>query len=240
MKIFFKILIAAASAGLLWSCKVNDIALYEEEPKIEFVEGVQCSFDDEDYLNAYVLDGESFKEASFEAQLIGYFLESPRTFRVMTSPADNASFVPELLLEEYYEFPAGVATAAAAFKVKCPGKENVSTRRTTVTGAVDIVYDNSSEYQQFGQGRVENLSSRVNVTLQIYPSDWNSDFWGAYSTSKYILMMETFGAVHSGIEQNNETKIRIRTAYNEYKSETGEALFGDDENSGTEISFPVN
>ena len=186
MKIFFKILIAAASAGLLWSCKVNDIALYEEEPKIEFVEGVQCSFDDEDYLNAYVLDGESFKEASFEAQLIGYFLESPRTFRVMTSPADNASFVPELLLEEYYEFPAGVATAAAAFKVKCPGKENVSTRRTTVTGAVDIVYDNSSEYQQFGQGRVENLSSRVNVTLQIYPSDWNSDFWGAYSTSKYI------------------------------------------------------
>ena len=99
------------------------------------------------------------------------------------------------------------------------------------------MYDNSSEDQQFGQGRVENLACRVNVSLQIYPSDWNSQFWGAYSTAKYFLIMETFGKVHGDIEQTTDTKLEIRAAYNAYKAEYG-ALYGDDNDSDTEIVFP--
>lgn len=233
----YNIIIAAITVFLAASCKVNDIALYDEEPRIEFAEGVQCSFDDEDYLNAYILGTESYKDAEFHAQLIGYFLDSPRTFRVMSSPVENALFTPELEFENPYDFPAGVATVAAPFRVKCPAKQDVSTVNTTRTGQVDIVYDNSSEDQQFGQGRVENLACRVNVSLQIYPSDWNSQFWGAYSTAKYFLIMETFGKVHGDIEQTTDTKLEIRAAYNAYKAEYG-ALYGDDNDSDTEIVFP--
>lgn len=232
------ILILALAAGLAGSCKVNDIALYNEAPKIEFAEGASCSFDDSDYLSAYVLeDSDGYKEASFTAQLIGYFLESPRTYAVMSSPVENAVFSPELEFSNPYIFPEDLSVAEGVFKVKCPPREAVSTRNTTRTGQVNIVFDNASEYQQFDPGRVENLQCTVSVTLQIYPSDWNSNFWGAYSTSKYLLMMDVFGAVHGDIGQTNATKLEIMRAYNSYKAENG-PLYGDDANSDTEIEFP--
>ena len=51
-------------------------------------------------------------------------------------------------------------------------------------------------------------------------------------------MMETFKAVHGDIEQNNDSKLQIRSAYNAWKAENG-PLYGDDEDSGTEIAFPL-
>ena len=84
---------------------------------------------------------------------------------------------------------------------------------------MDIVYDNSSEYQQFDEGRVENLSYRVSVTLDLYPDDWDTSFWGRYSISKYFLMMDTFKAVHKDIEKNYENWRAINIAYNEYKAD---------------------
>lgn len=231
------IIILSVLAGMFSSCKVNDIALYSESQRIEFSSSEQCSFNDIDYLNAYILDGEDYKNAEFTAQLIGYFLDTPRTFAVMTSPVTSAAFTPEVEFTNPYEFPAGVPSVTAGFKVKCPSKENVSTRNTTRTGVVDIVYDNSSEFQQFGEGRVENLSCEVSVTLNIYPSDWDNTFWGAYSTSKYFLIMETFGAVHADIERTVSNKLMIMAAYNDYKAQNG-PLFGDDNDSNKEIVFP--
>lgn len=231
------IMISAALVCAISACKVNDIALYDEAPRLELGGAVSYTFSDEEYLDAYILGGEGYSETEFTAQLIGYFLDAPRTFQVTTNPVASA-FTPELVFENPYEFPTGTATSAAKFRIKCPSRENVSTRTSTYTGQTDIVYDMSSHDHQFGSGRIENNAARVNVVLQIYPQDWNNQFWGAYSTSKYIFMMETFKAVHGDIEQNNDSKLQIRSAYNAWKAENG-PLYGDDEDSGTEIAFPL-
>lgn len=231
------IMILATLAAVSVSCKVNDIAYYSEDAKIEFSGASGYTFTDEDYLDTYVLGHDSWLDGVFTAQLIGYFLDSPRTFCVMSSPVENSPFTPELQFDNPYEFPAGVATSDAGFRIKCPGREAASTRQTVRTGFVDIVYDNSSEYQQFDEGRVENLSYRVSVTLDLYPDDWDTSFWGRYSISKYFLMMDTFKAVHEDIEKNYENWRAINIAYNEYKAENG-PLYGDDDYAGEEITFP--
>lgn len=231
VSIFFALAFASVS------CKVNDIGLYSDEnPRIEFAGLVTYTFSDDEYLNAHILGGEEYSEVKFTARLIGYFLEAPRTFAVTSEPIASA-FNPVFRFDNPYTFPAEQSEYAAAFRVRCPEREDVSTRKTTNTGQAYIVYDNSSAYQQFGEGRVENLACRVDVVLQIYPTDWNSAFWGSYSTSKYLLMMETFKAVHGDIQQTAGNKTRIKEAYDAYKSANG-PLYGDDVASETEISFP--
>lgn len=230
------ILIISLLAGLFSSCKVNDIALYSDAPRIEFSGHVSYTFSDSDYLKAHILNEGLYSETTFTAQLIGYFLEEPLTF-VVTSEVVASAFDPEVQFDNPYVFPTGVPTTDCTIRIACPDKTGVSTRNTTNTGQLDLVYDSSSSEHQLGQGRVENLSSRVSVVLQIYPSDWNNQFWGAYSTSKYFLIMETFQAVHGDIETNTTNKVAILAAYNSYKAQYG-ALYGDDEDSETEIAFP--
>lgn len=232
------IMILSIFAMALASCKVNDIAYYSDDARIEFSGASSYTFTDEDWLEEYVLGRDSYIDGRFTAQLIGYFLDTPRTFCVQATPVETSLFTPELEFDNPYQFPAGVVTVDAGFRIKCPSKENASTRSTDKNGYVDIVYDNSSEYQQFGQGRVENLSYRVTVNLDLYPDDWNAAFWGRYSVSKYILMMETFRCVHGDIERDFDSYMAIVKAYALYKLENG-PLYGDDEYSDEEIEFPA-
>ena len=198
-------MILSILAMALASCKVNDIAYYSDDARIEFSGASSYTFTDEDWLEEYVLGQDSYIDGRFTAQLIGYFLDTPRTFCVQATPVKTSLFTPELEFDNPYQFPAGVVT---------------------------------SEYQQFGQGRVENLSYRVTVNLDLYPDDWNAAFWGRYSVSKYILMMETFRCVHKDIERNFDSYMAIMEAYALYKQENG-PLYGDDDYSDEEIEFPV-
>ena len=72
----------------------------------------------------------------------------------------------------------------------------------------------------------------------LYPDDWSIPHWGRYSTSKYLLMMRTCGAVHKDIEYNITNYLKIIEAYAKYKEEYEKPLYGDDEYAGEEIEFP--
>lgn len=232
------IMILSLLAAALSSCKVNDIAYYSEDARIEFSGASGYTFTDEDWLNTYVLGNAAYVDGEFTAQLIGYALDAPRTFAVKSAPVENSPFSPELEFSNPYEFPAGEYTVDAPFRIKCPDETAASTVKTTRNGFMDIVYDNDSEYQQFGAGRKENLSYRVSVNLVLYPDDWSIPHWGRYSTSKYLLMMRTCGAVHKDIEYNITNYLKIIEAYAKYKEENEKPLYGDDEYAGEEIEFP--
>ena len=165
------IMILSILAMALASCKVNDIAYYSDDARIEFSGASSYTFTDEDWLEEYVLGQDSYIDGRFTAQLIGYFLDTPRTFCVQATPVETSLFTPELEFDNPYQFPAGVVTVDAGFRIKCPSKENASTRSTDKNGYVDIVYDNSSEYQQFGQGRVESGFLGQIQRVEIYPYD---------------------------------------------------------------------
>ena len=65
------IMISAALVCAISACKVNDIALYDEAPRLELGGAVSYTFSDEEYLDAYILGGEGYSETEFTAQLIG-------------------------------------------------------------------------------------------------------------------------------------------------------------------------
>ena len=56
------IMISAALVCAISACKVNDIALYDEAPRLELGGAVSYTFSDEEYLDAYILGGEGYSE----------------------------------------------------------------------------------------------------------------------------------------------------------------------------------
>lgn len=220
-------------------CKENDIALYNESPRLEYVTVASCSFNDSDYLNAYIADEKTTeKECQVTAQLIGRLLTEPMTYCIQGVQAEKRDFDVKARFENPYTFPVSVATSEASVFVTCPTKEQVSTLNTTKSGVMEVSSETSNPSHQFGQGRVENLICSLNVTLNIYPTNWDSAWWGSYSTSKYFFMMETFKTTLDGIAKTQENQLALRRAYNEYKLEYG-PLYGDDDENETEISFPL-
>lgn len=241
MMIYTLLLTMVAAVG----CKENEIALYDQSPRLEFAGmsggsaySVLCTFDDTDYLNAYVLGGATEKEYETSVQVIGMLLDTPRTFCVQSQPHEESAFDVGIRCINPGSVAAGSSTASAHIAVTCPDRTKASSRNRDVTGISLLTFDTSSPSHQFEPGREEHMSSRVFVTLQVYPSDWNSEQWGLYSSSKYILMMETFKTVHSQIPRTTETLLEIRRAYLlDYKPKYG-PLYGDDERSDEEITFP--
>lgn len=223
-----------------FSCKENQIALYNQGPKLEFHSYVSCVFSDVDYFNAHLADTKvTQKSCEGTTQLIGYFLKTPLTYVVKTEEARASDFPVNVSLEPSYTFPQDTVRSSFKLLVDCPGKECVSTRKTVRSGEVELAFDFESAEHQFGAGRNEHLKSKVNVILQIYPSNWNPQWWGEYSTAKYLFMMETLGTTHNNFEKSIDTQITLRGAYNTYKKMNG-PLYGDDEANQTEISFPLN
>ncbi len=239
------IILFALGCLALCSCEENDIALYDEPARIEFGGNTSYVFSDREYLKAYVHEegapvneADAYAEVEVTSRLIGYLLESPLTYCLKSQPVELTPFHPEVAFEPQYAFPVEAAECQTVVRVKCPSKENVSTQDETFYGLVDILYDGENEAHQFGEGRVENKASRISVALQIYPGDWDYVFWGAYSTSKYFLIMETFKAVHDDIEPTVDNKLEILKAYRSYKAENG-PLYGDGDDSNEEIQFPA-
>lgn len=220
-------------------CKENDIALYDQAPRLEYLTAASCTFNDKDYLNAYIAEQKTTeKECKVTAQLIGRLLTEPLTYCLQGSPAQKSDFEVKARFENPYTFPAAAATSEASVMITCPGKKSASTQLTSKSGALEVTSDASNPAHQFGPGRVENLICTLTVTLQIYPSNWDNAWWGSYSTSKYFFMMETFKKTLDGIEKTQDNQVLLRRAYNEYKVQNG-PLYGDDDQSDVEISFPL-
>lgn len=220
-------------------CKENDIAFYNEAPRLEYVTAASCTFDDQDYLNAYIADEKTpEKECKVTAQLIGRLLTEPLTFCMQGSPSKTTPYEVKARFENPYTFPTSAAQYEATIYVTCPTKDQSSTQQTSKSGVMEISSEMSNPAHQFGPGRNENLICSLNVTLQLYPGSWDTTWWGIYSTSKYVFMMETFKTTIEGIEKSQASQIRLKQAYAEY-SKTNGPLYGDDEMSNEEIDFPL-
>lgn len=220
-------------------CKENDIAFYDEAPRLEYVTVASCTFNDQDYLNAYIADEKTpEKECKITAQLIGRLLTEPLTFCMQGTPSKTTPFEVKVRFENPYTFPVSAAQSEATVWVTCPTKEQVSTRNVTKSGIMEVSSETSNPAHQFGLGREENLICSLNVTLNIYPANWDSAWWGSYSTSKYFFMMETFKTTLDGIAKSQDSQLTLRRAYNKYREDYGK-LYGDDDESEIEISFPL-
>ena len=229
---------AAAMLAATVGCKENDIALYNESPRLEYATIATCTFNDQDYLNAYILDEKTTeKECEITVQLIGRLLTEPMTYCMKGVADPKSEFEVQARFENPYTFPSSAATTEAKVYVTCPTREQASIKDVTTTGTLEISSDTQDPNHSFGPGRNENLVCRLNVVLQIYPDNWDSNCWGAYSRAKYIFMMESFKTTHNNIEKTQENRIELRRLYNTYKEEHDTALYDDD---GNEINFPVN
>ena len=90
-------------------CKENDIALYNESPRLEYVTVASCSFNDKDYLNAYIADEKTTeKECKITAQLIGRLLTEPMTYCIQGVQAESRDFDVKVRFENPYTFPVSV------------------------------------------------------------------------------------------------------------------------------------
>ena len=215
-------------------CKENDIAYYSESPRLEYETYASCSFNDKDYLNAYIADNKTTeKECKLTVQLIGYLLTETRTYCIKREQDPQSPFEVEARFQNPYTFPTATDKGEAVIQVTCPPKEAVSTQKTKKHGTLKITSDTGNPMHQFGPGREENLVCTLDVVLDIYPSDWNSSYWGVYSTARYFFMMETLKKTLDEIEESQDIRLQLREAYKAYKEQYG-PLYDDD---GKEIEF---
>ena len=235
------IMTAATLLCAVVGCKENDIAFYNEAPRLEYVTVASCTFNDVDYLNAYIADVKTTeKECKVTAQLIGRLLTEPMTFCMKGEQAENSDFEVTARFSNPYTFPTSVPTCEASVMVTCPTKEFASPYQgTSKTGVLEVTSDTSNPAHQFGLGREENLICSLNVTLQVHPDNWDSEFWYSYSSAKYIFMMETFKTTLDNIEKTQANQRTLRAAYSVYLDEH-EPLLDDEGNPLTIEDFPLN
>lgn len=212
-------------------CKENDIAFYSEAPRLEYASVESCTFNDKDYLNAYILDEKTpEKECMVTVQLIGHLLDEPRTFCMQGAVAQKSEYDVKVRFENPYTFPTETATTEVPIYVTCPTKEQASLRTTSKTGLVEISSDSGNPAHQFGPGRNEHLVYTLDVELKIYPNAWDVEWWGTYSTAKYFFIMETLKATIDQIEKTQANQVKLIQAYDQYTKEHGALLVDDDGN----------
>lgn len=209
---------------LCWGCEQNDIAVYQEDIRMDFpYTTASCDFSDQDYLTQVVE-----KETEIEVRLVGYKLESPLNYVLKGTYEDEVVFRAEARIEPFYVMPADTVNSKAKIYVKRPELLNTEY-------SLDLVFDMENPVQQFQPGRTENRQCRLRVTYRLKPSSWNT-YFGVYSNNKYQFMMDEFGTTYENIPQTDESKDRVREAYADYRKTHGPLL--DDENPREEIVFP--
>lgn len=213
-------------ALVLWSvmigCKQNDIEVYGEEPRIEFVETKSnCVFDDKDYIN-------KTKEKNMEVKVrsLGYVLMESFDFVLKTQEeTEGVNFEP------FYKYTAEAETVVALVQVSRP--VSIGGSKT-----FKITFDFENSVNDFQIGRMENQDCSVTVTYNIRPSGWNENLWGIYSNNKYVFMIDHFNKVYAELEQTKEERDQVRKAYDEYRKDNPPLM--DDEKDQNEIVFPNN
>lgn len=207
-------------------CEQNDIAEYQEEPRINFMYSVgKVRFSDQDYLNDRL-----WTEASVEIQLIGRFLLHPLTYCLKAEPEEETVYVAQVRCEEAYTMLADTSEMRAVVTVERPGLLDVVYKTV-------VVFDMNNSLHQFARGKSESLEYEMTVEYKIKPNSWNSEFFGEYSNSKYKFMMDEFGTVFENIPLTSESKDRVRKAYARYRENNPPLM--DDQDPQQEIVFPV-
>lgn len=227
------ILFALSLCVLLSSCKQNDIAFYNEAPRLEFPSRTtQCVFDDVDYLNKV-----TEKEFEVEIRLIGKMLKEIKVYclKGVENPNLGESMMPKLTFTSSYSFSINEYVSKAKFK---------SSRPDGLRGLryAQLVFNVDDKAHQFGVGRQEFAKTDLVVSVDINQNGkrwvWNQELWGLYSANKYAFMIDNFGATFENIPQTKEKVAWIHERYIEYRK-TNPALM-DDEKEPSEIHFPVN
>lgn len=208
--------------AVITGCKQNDIEVYGEEPRIEFVETKSnCVFDDKDYIN-------KTKEKNMEVKVrsLGYVLKTPLKYVL-----DTVTKVEGVSFETFYEYPSDAEEAIALVKVQRPAFIGSSKN-------FKLTFDMENASNDFLAGRLENLNCDITVTYSIRPSGWNENLWGIYSNNKYVFMIDHFNKVYAELEQTKEERDQVRKAYDEYRKDNPPLM--DDEKDQNEIVFPNN
>ena len=208
-------------------CEENEIALYDESPRINFLySAMSYTFRDTDYVK-----GNEFHELKIEVELQGYLLKEPMDFVVKTQAGKGDVKQAEVVLPEKYTFSLlDTNTQWIVFKVKRPA---MPTPANEPEGAL-LKFDLENPVHQFAPGRTDMDSCHIKVAYSLTPTEatWNASWWGDFSVRKYLFMMDYFKTVYKDMERERLTE--LKQAYAEYKQVHGAIL--DDE--GEEITFP--
>ena len=93
------IMILSLLAAALSSCKVNDIAYYSEDARIEFSGASGYTFTDEDWLNTYVLGNAAYVDGEFTVKRVrlekgcAWLMPSNPKYQPIRVDADNEFLV---------------------------------------------------------------------------------------------------------------------------------------------------
>lgn len=208
-------------------CEENEIALYNESPRINFLYSANSyTFRDIDYVQ-----GNEYHELSIDVELQGYLLQEPMDFVVKTQAGKGYSKQAEIVLPAKYTYVLlDTNTQEITFKVKRPA---MPTPADEPEGAL-LKFDLENPAHQFAPGRMDMDSCIIEVYYRLTPTGatWNASWWGEFSVGKYLFMMDYFKTVYKDMERNRLDE--LKQAYAEYKQAHAPIL--DDE--GVEIVFP--
>lgn len=224
MKKYRFLLLALVSFFLYAGCEENDIALYNETPRLNFVySNTEVHFVDSDYVK-----GHTEKELELIVGLQGDSLREERTFCLKVQPDEGYNLKADVSCAEKYVFPANVSSHIVTVKVRRPEKLTGGSSCQT-----DVFFDLDNPLFQFDPGREDKASLPIKVYYTIKRNDWYSYYWGEYSDAKYFFMMDYFKATYDEIPSTKEDRNKLYDAYEEYKKNNPPLL---DEN-GEEIVF---
>lgn len=216
------------SAFFYTGCQKEEIAYYDQSPRINFEYGniVSYNFCDTDYIK-----GNEYHAVFVGVELQGNMLTAPRDFILKTSPNTNDAMIADVTVEEKYTYiDLDTNIQKVSIKVKRPDK----------SGKPSDIYRNCLKFDignpahQWDAGRVEGDTCRVNVTYVLFPYWqylWSTRIWGDYCDAKYLFMLDHFGVIYNEMPLDGGD---IKIAYENHKKEHGPILDDD----GEEIMFP--
>lgn len=216
------------SAFFYTGCQKEEIAYYDQSPRINFLYGniVPYNFCDTDYIK-----GNEYHDVTVWVELQGDMLTAPRDFVLKTSPNANDSMIVDVTVAEKYTYTAlDTNIQKVSIKVKRPAK---SGKRTDVYLNC-LKFDIGNSAHQWDAGRADKDTCRVEVTYQLFPywqNEWDEWTWGDYCDAKYLFMLDHFKVIYKDMPWDGGD---IKTAYENYKKEHGPILDDD----GEEIMFP--
>ena len=237
-RIIFNITQFLLLALLFTACKENEIELYNQSPRINFVSNTYIEFTDVEYAASM-----TEKEVAVRVRLQGDFLTEDRSFCLKSSKfeseSSNVSFA-EVTFNDKYIFPATKDSVEfdAIVKVKRPNQFTSDTDGIYYRAVIS--FDNDNPLHQFDLGLEEGAKSTLIVNYEITrPDEWSYSnmTWGPYSIGKYLFIMDTLHQTYDefsaedAVEDNKQIVVEAYTTY----LETNDPIL--DEN-GNDIYFP--
>lgn len=212
----------------LAGCKQEELPMYDQTPRIDFVGGnvEEIIFRDTTYLK-------NIRElkADVSVSLVGAAQDNPMSFSLTLVPDPETTEQPGITLVNPYRLPAGAYTVKPSVTVTRP--QEFDRPQTVFLGFEEP----NGATHQFDKGRVEFARKKLSVVFRINPGVWDNRVLGLYSNGKYAFIMDTMGKVYSEIERNEATRELLYLAYVQYRQNNPPIM--DDETPRREIVFPA-